>query len=164
MYGQPGHAYLYLVYGMYTCLNVVTEPAGRPSAILIRAVELIDGIAAARTLRTRHETGRKGLRDDPAGQAAVAARIGATPVARLASGPGLVGASFGLRPELSGLDLCDPSAPLRLEPGLPVDPVAIRASPRIGIGYAGEPWTDQPWRFTIVGHPALSGPRPRATG
>ncbi len=43
MYGEPGLAYLYLVYGMHTCLNVVTEPLGRPAAVLIRAVEVLAG-------------------------------------------------------------------------------------------------------------------------
>ena len=160
MYGQPGRAYLYLVYGMHTCLNVVTEPAGRPAAVLIRAVELTDGIEAARALRVRRETGVKRLHDDPAGRSAVAARIRATPAERLASGPGLVGSAFGLDPGLTGLDLCDPAARLRLEPGPLGRDEAARASPRVGIDYAGEPWTSRPWRFAIAGHAAVSGPAP----
>ncbi len=160
MYGQPGRAYLYLVYGMHTCLNVVTEPAGRPAAVLVRAVELTDGIEASRALRVRRETGVKRLRDDPVRRVAVAARIRATPVERLASGPGLVGSAFGLDPGLTGLDLCDPAARLRLEPG-PLGPdEAVVAGPRVGIDYAGEPWTDQPWRVAIAGHPAVSKPDP----
>ncbi len=159
MYGQPGHAYLYLVYGMHTCLNVVTEPADRPSAVLIRAVDLVEGVDAARALRIRHEAGLKRWRDDSAARARVAARIEATPVARLAAGPGLVGAAFGLDPSLSGLDLCDPTSRLRLEPGVAPDAGAIRATRRIGIAYAGQPWIGQPWRFLIAGDPAVSGPR-----
>ncbi len=159
MYGDPGHAYLYLVYGMHTCLNVVTEAAGRPAAVLIRAVDLIAGVEAARTLRTRHATATKRLRHDPDGRTRAAERIAATPIARLAAGPGLVGASFGLDPSLSGLDLCAPDSRLRLEPGPPLDPASVRATPRIGVGYAGEPWASQPWRFVIAGDPAVSGPR-----
>ena len=158
MYGDPGHAYLYLVYGMYTCLNVVTEPAGRPAAVLIRAVDLIAGVDAARALRTRHEMAIKRLRDDPAGRARVAERIAATPAARLASGPGLVGASFGLDPSMSGLDLCAAGSRLRLESGEALDPATILASARVGIGYAGEPWASEPWRFAIAGDPAVSRP------
>ncbi len=159
MYGEPGHAYLYLVYGMHTCLNVVTEPAGRPAAVLIRAVELTDGRDAARALRTRREAGLKRARHDPAAMAAIAARLARVPDDRLASGPGLVGAAFGLDRALTGLDLCDPAARLRLEPGIAVPDADTRATPRIGIGYAGPPWTELPWRLAIAGHPSVSGPR-----
>ncbi|MGZ8501750.1 MAG: DNA-3-methyladenine glycosylase [Candidatus Limnocylindrales bacterium] len=161
MYGDPGHAYLYLVYGMYTCLNVVTEPAGQPAAVLIRAVEVTDGIEAARHLRLTGEASVKRARDDPLLRARIAARVAALPADRLASGPGLVGAAFGLGVTLTGLDLCAPGSPVRLEPARAEDPVpTIVATPRIGIGYAGEPWLSQPWRFAIAGHPSVSGPRP----
>ena len=159
MYGQPGRAYLYLVYGMHTCLNVVTEPAGRPAAVLIRAVELTDGVDAARTLRVRRESAVKRARIDPARKAAIALRIRATPTGRLAAGPGLVGAAFGLDPSLTGLDLCDPLARVRLDAGELRPGESVRATPRIGIGYAGEPWVSRPWRFAIAGNLAVSGPR-----
>ena len=159
MYGEPGRAYLYLVYGMHTCLNVVTEPEGRPAAVLIRAVELTSGIDAARTLRVRRDTGVRRIQPDPTAQARVADRVAATPALRLASGPGLVGAAFGLDPTLTGLDLCDPASRLRLEPGEPIADERVLATPRIGIDYAGEPWTSVPWRLTIAGNGALSGPR-----
>ncbi len=162
MYGAPGRAYLYLVYGMHTCLNVVTEPIGQPAAVLIRAVELETGVEAARTLRLRRDADRRRIRDDAAVRARDAERIGATPAARLAAGPGLVGAAFGLDPSLTGLDLCDPASRLRLEVGSSgQDPFEIAATPRIGIDYAGRPWAGQPWRFIAVGSPAVSGPRLR---
>jgi DNA-3-methyladenine glycosylase len=160
MFGDPGHAYLYLVYGMYTCLNVVTEPAGQPAAVLIRAIELTDGIDAARSLRLTRESSVKRARQDPLLRARIAARVAALPADRLASGPGLVGAAFGLDVGLTGLDLCDPESTLRLEPAPAGDPVpTIVATPRIGIGYAGEPWLSVPWRFAIAGNPSVSGPR-----
>ena len=158
MYGEPGRAYLYLVYGMHTCLNVVTEPPGRPAAVLVRAVELTAGSEAARALRLRRDSSVKRATTDPARRAAIAARIGATPSPRLASGPGLVGAAFGLDPALTGLDLCDPASRLRLEPGELAPGERVQATARIGIGYAGEPWVSRPWRFAIAGHPSVSGP------
>ncbi len=159
MYGDPGHAYLYLVYGMHTCLNVVTEPAGRPAAILIRAVELDTGIAAARMLRVRRAETRRRRVPDGAALARELRRIEALPADRLAAGPGLVGAAFGLDTSSNGLDLCDPSSRLRLEPaGSDATPEVVEATPRVGIGYAGEPWTSVPWRYVAIGSRALSGP------
>jgi len=79
---------------------------------------------------------------------------------RLASGPGLVAAAFGIDVTWTGRDLCDPASPLRIETA-PAGEAAprIRATPRIGIAYAGAPWTDHAWRFVIEGHPAASGPQ-----
>ncbi len=164
MYGDPGHAYLYLVYGMHTCLNVVTEPAGRPAAVLIRAVELDTGIDAARTLRGRRAETRRRLVPDTTAAARERRRIETLPAILLAAGPGLVGAAFGLDPSSSGLDLCDPSSRLRIEPSGPnAAPVEVATTPRVGIGYAGEPWTSLPWRFLATGSRAVSGPRTRAS-
>jgi DNA-3-methyladenine glycosylase len=146
MFGPPGIAYVYLVYGMHHCLNVVTEPEGRPTAVLIRAVEPLAGIDAMRAAR-------EALRRQPI----------RTPDARLAAGPGLVAAAFGIDRTDTGLDLCDPASRLRLE-ARPADevPPAIEATPRVGIAYAGEPWVSVPWRFVAVGSPAISrGPATR---
>ncbi|MEA2536581.1 MAG: DNA-3-methyladenine glycosylase [Chloroflexota bacterium] len=160
MYGDPGHAYLYLVYGMYTCLNVVTERAGRPAAVLIRAVHLDEGVATARGRRVAAESRLKRARNDPRLRERIAARIAAVPDDRLASGPGLVGAAFGLDVSQTGLDLCDPGSAVRLERG-PAENLhaPVAATPRVGIGYAGEPWGSRPWRFALAGHPSVSGPR-----
>ena len=159
MFGPPGHAYVYLVYGMYDCLNVVTEPAGRPAAVLVRAVEPLDGIESMRVDRALRATARR--RRSAEAAAAEAARIERLPSARLASGPGLVAAAFGLDTGWTGLDLCDPRSPLRLEAG-PGDAMApvIAATPRIGVAYAGPDWAARPWRFVEAGNPSVSGPRP----
>jgi DNA-3-methyladenine glycosylase len=161
MFGEPGHAYLYLVYGMHVCLNVVTEPSGYPAAVLIRAVELEEGVALARadrierTLATTRGAGLPG-RDRPA----VETRLAGTPMERLAAGPGLVGAAFGLERELTGTDLCDPGSVLRLESRPLGEPAAtVRVSARIGVAYAGEPWASRPWRMFDASSAAVSGPR-----
>jgi len=159
MFGPPGHAYVYLVYGMYDCLNVITEPAGSPAALLIRAVEPLEGIDAMRIGRTLRATTRR----HSLGAAAIAAqadRIARLPADRLASGPGLVAAAFGLGTDRTGTDLCDPASPVRLETPPANEPAAVvDATPRIGIDYAGEPWTTCPWRLIERGHGSVSGPR-----
>jgi DNA-3-methyladenine glycosylase len=158
MFGPAGHAYVYLVYGMYDCLNVVTEPDGAPAAVLIRAAEPLEGIEAMRVDRVlRATTRRRSLTD--ARIATEAQRIAGLAADRLASGPGLVAAVFGLDTTWTGLDLCDPASSLRLEAAPPGEPApAVIATPRIGIDYAGEPWVSRPWRFAASGHPSVSGP------
>ena len=154
MFGPPGHAYVYLVYGMYDCLNIVTEPVGSPAAVLVRAVEPLEGLDLMRQSRAAlHATRRKATPGEPA------VTVRGLPDHRLASGPGLVAAAFGIDVTWTGTDLCDAGSPLRLE-ARPADEPApsIRATPRIGIAYAGAPWTDHAWRFVIAGHPSASGP------
>jgi DNA-3-methyladenine glycosylase len=142
MFGPPGIAYVYLVYGMYECLNVVTEPEGQPAAVLIRAVEPVEGQAAMRQARLGHALQR--ARGDDA-RARTTNRLGTLAPARLASGPGLVAAAFGITRAETGVDLLDPSSSLRLEPGRPAARIATTS--RVGIGYAAQPWRDRPWRF-----------------
>jgi DNA-3-methyladenine glycosylase len=157
MYGAPGIAYVYLVYGMHDCLNVVTEPAGRPAAVLIRAVAPVEGIDAMREARAMTaDARRRAARGDTPERSARSPREVAA--ARLASGPGLVAAAFGVTRADTGRDLCDPDSRLRLE----ADPAGapdldVTATPRIGIGYAGEPWVSLPWRLQVTGHPSASG-------
>lgn len=159
MYGQPGLAYVYLVYGMYDCLNVVTEPEGRPAAVLIRAVEPLEGIEAMQEGRAQALARRRSL--TAAARAAGDRRIRQIPVWRLASGPGLVGAAYGLDRAWTGVDLCDPVSPLRIEPAeARLVPGELVSSTRVGIGYAGEPWTGVPWRLSVRGHRSVSRPRP----
>ena len=157
MFGPPGHAYVYLVYGMYDCLNIVTEPEGQPAALLVRALEPIEGHAVMSASRMAHRaTRRKTVARRLNGATAAPARLSDD---RLASGPGLVAAAFGIDTSRTGADLCDPGASLRLEPAPSDEPEpAIRATPRIGIDYAGEPWTVNPWRLIVDGSPSLSGP------
>ena len=151
MYGPPGVAYVYLVYGMYDCLNVVTEPEGRPAAVLIRAVEPIEGTAAMREARIR----RIAARTRASGAAARGAeRIATLSSARLAAGPGLVAAAFDISRADTGTDLLDPAAGLRLQAG--ARPARIEATPRIGIAYAAEPWRSRRWRFVDPTSPAVS--------
>jgi len=166
MFGPPGIAYVYLVYGMYECLNVTTEPDGNAAAVLIRAVEPTDGLLAIRAARLDWALRRAGLAAGEPGAAAVQARLAAMPAARLASGPGLVAIAFGIHRTDTGLDLLDPRSAIRLERPLADEPLPDAvATPRIGMGYAPEPWKSLPWRFVDARSSAVSGTRrdgPRA--
>jgi DNA-3-methyladenine glycosylase len=160
MFGPPGIAYVYLVYGMYDCLNIVTEPAGRPAALLVRAVEPIDGIDQMRAARAARGAARRRALD-PEAAAAEAIRIAQLPPEALARGPGLVAAAFSIDRSHTGLDLCDPSSTLRLEPAPPGERrVEIAAGPRVGIDYAGDPWIGRPWRLWLPESRAVSGRTP----
>jgi DNA-3-methyladenine glycosylase len=153
MYGAPGIAYIYLVYGMHDCLNVVTEPDGQAGAVLIRAVEPIEGVTAMRAARLAHAL--RLVRMEAAGERA-ATRIEALPTVRLAGGPGLVCAAFGISRAATGTDLVDPRSALRIERGRP--PLRVVTTARVGIDYAPQPWRGMPWRFFDPDSPVgLSG-------
>ena len=155
MFAPSGLAYVYGVYGMHTCLNVVCGPEGRASAILVRAVEPLAGVAAMREARIARALATR--RSDRATPARATDRVANLPVARLASGPGNVGAAFSIEQEDDGRDLLDQAGTLRLEAQPPVAARAETASgPRIGIGFAGPAWASRPWRFWIAASPALS--------
>jgi DNA-3-methyladenine glycosylase len=160
MFGPPGVAYVYLVYGMYDCLNVVTEPEGRAAALLVRAAEPLAGTDLMRADRLAVDRRRRRSRTAE-GQIAAGRRLARTPDHRLASGPGRLAAAFGIDTTWTGLDLCDPASPLRLERDPSTDQVAddaIVTTPRIGVAYAGPDWSARPWRFSIAGNPSVSRP------
>jgi len=153
MYGPPGRAYVYLVYGMHDCLNIVTGPPDTPAALLVRAVEPLAGVEAMRAARERRARDR---RHGPTGTAPVGRPVSGS---RLAAGPGLVCAAFDLDRSLTGDDLLDPSGAVRIEPPPAGESrPTILAGPRVGIGYAGEPWVSLAWRFAIAGSPSVSRP------
>jgi DNA-3-methyladenine glycosylase len=134
MFGEAGHAYVYLVYGMHHCLNVVTGPIDYPAAVLIRALEPLEGIG-------RMDRGR------------------VRPI-RLAAGPGRLTRALRIDLSLNRADLCAAGA-LFIEPGESVRAADVVRGPRIGVPYAGR-WAARPWRLGVRGSPALSLPFPVA--
>jgi DNA-3-methyladenine glycosylase len=129
MYLAPGHAYIYFNYGAHFMLNVVSEPAGTAAAILIRAVEPLDGIP----LMQQH---RKTTR-----------------LLDLTRGPGRLAAAFQIDRHHNGLDLCAPGALWLGETSHPVGPIGKTV--RIGITQAA----DKLLRFYERGNPFVSGPK-----
>jgi DNA-3-methyladenine glycosylase len=130
LFARPGTAYLYLIYGMYHCLNLVTEPEGEPSAVLIRgAVPVQNGdiIAENRFGRKMNE-------------------LTAYQRRHLLDGPGKLCRGLSLTRAENGLDVTDPHGPLFLCNG--PTPRSIQVGRRIGIDYAQEA-AEFPWRFWI---------------
>jgi DNA-3-methyladenine glycosylase len=164
MFGPPGVAYVYLVYGMYHCLNIVTEASGRPAALLVRAVEPVEGEAEMRLARVRSAQARPN-RNATADADRTRRQIEGLPASRLASGPGLVCAAFSIDRSDNGIDMCDGNSDLRIEAASPGDgPLTVATGPRIGIGYAPEPWLSRPWRYFVAGSAAVSGRGRNVTG
>lgn len=162
MFGPAGHAYVYRVYGMHDCLNVVTGDAGSASAVLVRAAMPVEGIASMRIARLA-SAGRRRVGRTPEGAERAARTLERSPDDRIASGPGRVASAFGLDRGWDGIDLCSAISPLRLEaPPGPIGPV--EAGPRIGVAYAGPDWADRPWRLWLAGHSAVSGSTLAAAG
>lgn len=145
MFGPPGVAYVFLVYG-HACANVVTGPAGYPAAVLLRSVVPLEGTETMRAARVARAIAyRRADRENPE---AATARLARVPVARLALGPANLAAAFDVERSDNGLDLLDPASPLRLEQAPEGEPpVAFVATPRIGVEHAGPVWSGKRWRF-----------------
>lgn len=129
MWGPAGHLYVYFVYGMHFCANVVAGEDGEAGAVLLRAAEVVSGAELARTRR-------KAARRDH----------------ELARGPARLTSALGIGPRDNGADLVDPASRIRLLTGDEVAPEAIRTGPRVGVAAAME----TPWRFWIDGSAAVS--------
>lgn len=137
MFERPGTAYVYLVYGIHECLNVVAHTAGEAGAVLLRAIEPLAGIEAMQRRR------------GPA----------AGKVARLGAGPGRLCRALAVTRAWSGHDLLAGDG-LWLAAGSeePLDEGEVASGPRIGVAYAGSEWSGRPWRFWLRDHPSVSRP------
>ena len=143
LYGMPGHAYVYLNYGIHCLVNVVTESHGSPAAVLIRALAPIDGIEVMRRRRARAMKGR--TRRPPS---AIATHD-------LCRGPGNLTMAMGITLAENRLDLTGERLSVE-DRGIAVPEIAW--GPRIGIRVG----TETPWRAWIAGHLSVSGVRSRS--
>ena len=134
LFGPPGHAYVYSIYGRYFCMNISCEPEGRAGCVLLRALEPVAGLD--QMARNR------GLKSGAAAR-------------ELAGGPSRLCQALGLTREThNGIDLLDPASPLLVwEGGEPVGRILVTR--RIGIRDAAE----LPLRFAVAGNACVSGPK-----
>ncbi|WP_379164266.1 DNA-3-methyladenine glycosylase [Paenibacillus sp. sgz5001063] len=135
MFRTGGVAYVYLIYGMYHCVNVVTAAADHPHAVLIRAVEPLTGTDAEQMGAYRGITVKK--------------------PSDLSGGPGKLCRALRIDKSLNGCQLNDPAGPLWLEQGDPQNTLDIVQAPRINISYAEE-YAQLPWRFYLRSNPYVS--------
>ncbi|MEP0803957.1 MAG: DNA-3-methyladenine glycosylase [Chloroflexota bacterium] len=123
MYGAPGHAYVYFTYGNHWMLNAVTEREGFPAAVLIRAIQPVEGVEVMQT--------RRGGRDT--------------------FGPGKLCQAMGIGKGENGVDLTEPGSGLWIEAGVSVPDSLVTKSARVGLNSVPEPWKSKPWRFLVKG-------------
>lgn len=129
MFGKGGHAYVYLIYGVYYCMNIVTNQENYPEAVLVRALEPIEGIDIMKIRRATDKT------------------------LNLCSGPGKLCQAMGITKEENEMDLCGER--MYLLQGEAMSNENIVATPRINIDYAKEA-REYPWRFIIKDSPFVS--------
>lgn len=122
MYGPPGHAYVYFTYGMHWMLNAVTEAGGFPAAVLIRAIQPLEGLDI----------------------------ISANCQGRSTDGPAKLTRAFAIQKSFNDCDLCSPSSGLWIESGQTISDESVTIGPRVGLYTVPEPWKSIPWRFRLI--------------
>jgi DNA-3-methyladenine glycosylase len=125
MYGPAGRAYVYFIYGMYWLLNIVSENDGFPGAVLIRAIEPLDGLDM------------------------IQQRRGGQPRSNWTDGPGKLTQALNIDGQLNRSNICRPGAELYIAEGLQTPPGVVQAGPRIGLDSVPEPWKSKAWRFVV---------------
>ncbi len=135
MWGEAGHLYVYFIYGLHFCANVVAGRPGVPEAVLLRALEPLEGLDLVRARRGA------GVRDRD-----------------LLRGPANLCRGMGIDRSANGADLVRGPIVLIDAPQVPARQV-VRA-PRVGVEYAGS-WAEMPWRLLVAGSPFVSKPPAR---
>lgn len=121
MFGQPGHAYVYFTYGNHWMLNAVTEQEGFPAAVLIRAIQPIEGVEMMMKRRQGRDT----------------------------FGPGKLTQAMGITKSENYADLTEAGSGLWIEAGVKVPEKSVTIGPRVGLNTTPEPWFSKPWRFLV---------------
>ncbi len=126
MYGAPGKSYIYFNYGIHWMLNAVTEREGFPAAVLIRAIEPLEGIEI------------------------IAAQRGKQPKAKWTDGPGKLTQALKIDKSFNGIDLCRKESGLWIETGERISDENVTIGARVGLKSVPEPWKSMPWRFLKI--------------
>lgn len=133
MYENPGHAYVYLTYGMHWLLNVACEPEGHPAAVLLRAIEPVEGLDWMAERRPNR------------------------PTKEWTSGPARLTLAIEVDGRHNRVSLTDEQAGLWIEHGTPIEDTQVSTGPRIGLGKrVPEPWFSMAWRWWISDNPYVS--------
>ena len=133
MWETPGHAYIYLIYGMYWLFNVTCEPVDQPAAVLIRALEPIEGIDII--ARNRPNIVPKNW----------------------TNGPGRLTRALGIDQRYHQVDLTTTAGGVWLEPGIDIPEDQVVTGARVGLGkHVAEPWLSIPWRWWVKGNKYVS--------
>lgn len=153
MYARPGTLYVYFTYGMHHCANVVCGAVDEPVAVLIRAIEPLEGVESMRRLR--------GAAPEGGGMNKDSRMIEAWALCR---GPGNLCRALGIDRGVDGADLVEGGeVGVEVGSGVPMNSHRVLRGPRIGIGSAGE-WIDAPLRFWIAGRRSVSKNANRPAG
>ncbi|TCC46334.1 DNA-3-methyladenine glycosylase [Kribbella capetownensis] len=155
MFGPPGFLYVYFTYGMHFCMNVSVGPDGQPSAVLLRAGEIIEGVELARVRRGPLETQRVKFNQAGVRQGPVVKPPKVNPDRDLARGPARLCVALGIGRDHNGVDLLAKGSSVQLLPGPGFDGEPS-TGPRVGLREAA----DRNWRFWIPGDPTVSPYRP----
>jgi DNA-3-methyladenine glycosylase len=123
MYGEAGHAYVYFTYGNHWMLNAVTEEVDFPAAVLIRAIQPIEGVE----LMSKRRNGRDTF------------------------GPGKLTQAMGITKSQNTVDLTESDSGLWIEAGVKIPNSRVTKGPRVGLNKTPEPWLSKPWRFLVKG-------------
>jgi DNA-3-methyladenine glycosylase len=138
MFGEPGHVYVYFTYGMHFCVNLVCQPPGRASAVLLRAGEVVQGAELA---ASRRDSGRRGE------------QARAWSPRDLARGPARLCQALDIDRGLNGADACAADSPLRILPSAGSrSGLLVSTGPRVGVSQAA----DRPWRYWLAGDKHVS--------
>ena len=121
MFGPPGHAYIYFTYGNHWMLNAVTEQEGFPAAVLIRAIQPIEGIEVMLERRSGRDT----------------------------LGPGKLTQALGITKSENNVNLTKANSSLWIEAGQVIPDKSVTIGPRVGLNKTPQPWLSKPWRFLV---------------
>lgn len=125
MFGSAGHAYVYFNYGIHWLFNIVTGREGVPGAVLIRALDPLEGIGVMSCNRGRPEN-------------------------QLTDGPAKLTQALKIDGAHNGMNLCQPESVIWVEPSVAIPAKRIVEGPRVGLGKTPEPWLSMPWRYRVI--------------